>query len=406
MKTKRIGMIGFGEMGKRHAQEFDEATGGLIVLSGVYEPNDEKFREGCEWTHMMPERYATPEEMIEKGQLDGIVIASPNHRHYDNLRLLEGRKLPILLEKPLDADPNKIFEIMRFAQRYRGPILVDHVMRYAPIVSRARKMITDGLLGQVSSLHFIQRHGGDSSFTTFRRTLSGGGGQLIEKATHDLDVMLFWAGVLPRRVASLGRHHLYKGDKPDTLQCSTCDETISCDSAKRVGKRTSKNVKNAAISDDLCPYAKCVDVPDNEVCMIELDQGIFGTYSHCYFTNTDYSREYEVIGTRGTLKVSFSGNAPRGGGLLKYYPRDSSGEIQTFEYGYGGKIHYRGGPDLSRHFYELLQGNAEPFTTVEQAFVAEMLACAAMKSQQTNTFVTIEDIVPEDLKSIFHPGQH
>ena len=119
MKTKRIGMIGFGEMGKRHAQEFDEATGGLIVLSGVYEPDDVKFREGCEWARTTPDRYATPEELIEKGKLDGMVIASPNHRHYDNLRLLEGRTLPVLIEKPLDADPNKICEIMRFAQRYR-----------------------------------------------------------------------------------------------------------------------------------------------------------------------------------------------------------------------------------------------------------------------------------------------
>lgn len=401
MQKKRIGLIGFGEMGKRHALEFAEATGGLIATTGVFEPDDVKYREGCEWTGTTPERYASPAELIEKGNLDGIIIASPNHRHHDNLRLLSGQRLPVMIEKPLDADPRKIEAIVRFAQSYEGPILVDHVMRYAPIVRRAHQLIADGLLGDVCTLHFIQRHGGGSLFTTFRRTMAGGGGQLVEKATHDLDVMLFWAGVRPKRVASLGRQFLYKGNKPDDLRCATCDSFMTCDSARKTGNGDSAPVKDVANTDDLCPYAACVDVPDNEVCLIEMEDGRFGTYSQCYFNNTDYSREYEVIGTKGTLRVWFCSPEQKGGGLLKFYPRDQSGEIQAFQYGYGGKIHYRGGPYVARHFYEIMCGRTQPFTTVEQAFVAEMIAFAAQKAQQSGGFVAVEDLLPEDLRPVF-----
>jgi len=34
---KKIGIIGFGEMGKRHAHEFREATCGMIEVAGVVE---------------------------------------------------------------------------------------------------------------------------------------------------------------------------------------------------------------------------------------------------------------------------------------------------------------------------------------------------------------------------------
>jgi len=132
--------------------------------------------------------------------------------------------------------------------------------------------------------------------------------------------------------------------------------------------------------------------------MIEMDNNIFGTYSHCYFCDTDYTREYEVIGTKGTMTASFSGNPD---GVLKFYPRDRSGEIQTYKFNYHGKIHYLGGPYVGKHFYELMCGTAKPFTTVNQAFVAEMLSCAAMESQTRNSFVNIEDVVPEDLRPAY-----
>ena len=47
--TKKIGIIGFGEMGKRHGLEFREATKGNIEICGVVEPDDMMYQRGCEW---------------------------------------------------------------------------------------------------------------------------------------------------------------------------------------------------------------------------------------------------------------------------------------------------------------------------------------------------------------------
>ena len=46
---------------------------------------------------------------------------------------------------------------MRFAENYRGPILVDHVMCYAPIVAKAKELLTSWTIG-VGSEKFKGRY--------------------------------------------------------------------------------------------------------------------------------------------------------------------------------------------------------------------------------------------------------
>jgi hypothetical protein len=50
----------------------------------------------------------------------------------------------------------------------------------------------------------------------------------------------------------------------------------------------------------------------------------------------------------------------------------------------------------------MIRGKAEPFTTVQDAFAAEMVGIGAMKSSQEQRTVDIaQDVVPEDLRKKF-----
>ncbi|MCK5843691.1 MAG: Gfo/Idh/MocA family oxidoreductase [Victivallales bacterium] len=396
---KKIGIVGFGEMGKRHGLEFMDSTAGRIELVSVVEPNDQRYVQGCEWTKCEPARFADVEEMVEKSDLNGVVIASPNSQHLANLKALSGRNLPVLLEKPLETNLEKICDIARFAAEYDGPIVVDHVMRYAPIIARARELIQEGRIGKVCSFNFTLRHHGGAMFHTFRRSLQGGGGQMVEKATHDLDVILFLADARPARVTAIGKQHVYGGDKPNDLHCAECDDALYCESVAAIGRNQNKMLKDVNTSDDLCAFSKEVDTADNEVCLIELDNNIFGTFSQCYFACGDRSREYEIIGSEGLMRLSLSGNPD---GKLSLFSRNDSSEALEYHYQYHGKIHYNGGKYVAKHFYDIMCGKAEPFTTVNQAFVAEMLACAAMRAGDEGLFIDVASIVPEDLKDRYN----
>ena len=400
---KRIGIIGFGEMGKRHGLEFREATQGLIELAGVVEPDDAMYRRGCEWNNMQPPRYASVGELLAKASLDGALITSPNHTHNQNLREFKGLEIPVLVEKPLDTNVESVAELVRFAASYKGKIIVDHVMRYAPIIRRARQLVEEGKLGRLASFQFEHREE-CGPFHTFRRTRKTGGGQMIEKATHDLDVMLYLFDSTPKRVSMIARQQSCGGDKPNDLHCPACGERLTCPSAHWGSNTDTEGLKDIARSNDLCVHAKEMDVADNEVSLIELSSGAFGTYSQSFFCHMNgHSRIYKVLGAEGAMCVTLSAEDPGYRGLIHYYPRDRSGEQEVFSYEYFNKIHYNGGPYVARHFLDLMRGaETTPFTTVNQAFVAEALGFAAMKSaDEEQQFVKVEAVVPDDLKQIY-----
>lgn len=400
-----VGIIGFGEMGKRHALEYHHATQGKMNFPAVMEPEEGRYEEGCKWYGKRPRRYTSVQEMLAKEKLNGLIIASPNGLHLENLKDCMSANLPLLLEKPLESSLDKICEVVRAAQAYKAPIMVDHVMRYAPIIQKAKQIIDAGQIGKVCSFNFVQYHGGQALFTTFRRTMAGGGGQLIEKATHDLDVAFYLCGAAPRRVTGISRLQKFGGDKPETLTCSTCDD-FKCSNRVNIGESSSHAVNDISLSHDLCAFSTAVDVYDNEMCMLECTHGVFGVYSHCFFVSNHFSRRYEIIGAEGILYIELSMREKvshcDGRITLARHTLGLPG-LEEYKFGYEGRIHYNGGPFAGLHFYDMLRGKANPFTTVEDAFAAEMVGIGAMKSSEQHRQIDIEqDVVPEDLRGVFN----
>lgn len=398
---KNIGIVGFGEMGKRHGLDFISLSKGMVSLAAVVEISDAKYEQGCQWTKNAPKRYRKSSDMLNGEKLDGVIIASPNFLHLEHLQAFEGRSLPILLEKPLETNLEKICDLVRFVKSYAGPIMVHHVMRYAPIVQAARKIIDDDILGEVCSAHFTQFIG-NAMCRDFRRTMKTGGGQLLEKATHDFDVMLFLMGKAPERVGALAKRNYYGGNKPNDLCCSQCSEKASC--PQDVSGNAVAEIKDVNAAKDLCSFAREIDVPDNESCLIEFEHDAIGVYSQCYFVRGYTSREYQLIGKKGYMRIIFSqvDHPDKCNGRIIVRPLGGMEcTLMELQFNYAGRIHYNGAPNVVRHFLDIMNGDAKPFTTVAQAFVAEMISCAAYQSVASRQFVNILDIVPPDLRKIY-----
>jgi predicted dehydrogenase len=388
-------------MGKRHGREFIESSQGMVDVAAVVETSDHKYEEGCKWCSRAPTRYTDMGSFLANARVDGIVISTPNFAHYDMLKQCAGLRTPILLEKPMDADFARICEIVRFEQTYQGPIVVHHVMRYAPIVRKAAALIAAGRIGKICSVNFIQ-YGDAGMWHSFRRTHAGGGGMLIEKATHDIDVMLNLIDARPVRIAAIARRQAYGGDKPDDLHCRDCEERLTCPESY-FEHGYGKDTLDVDVSNDHCVYARAVDIPDNETCLIEFEKDIFGTYSHCFFVHQYFSREYEILGLNGTLRISFTSRERGYKGKIVLAPRNvSDGNHEEYDFDYEGRIHYNGGPGVVRHFIDLMNGAAAPETTVQQAFAAEVIGHAAEIAARKGVFLPVADVVPEDLRTVWN----
>lgn len=376
---KKIGIVGFGEMGKRHSKDMEEFSNGRINVAAVVELSDEAFAVGCEWLGKKPMRFFSLEAMLAEVALDGIIISTPNSLHWEYLSKLENKSIPVLLEKPLDTDLVKIRKVLDFSKNYDAPIMVHHVMRYSPIVLKAKEIIDSGKIGKIAGFNLVQS-GKWGMFHNFRRTFKNGGGQLLEKATHDFDILLFLTGSMPTKVAAACRTQCYGGNMPDDLHCPDCIKEAECKYS------TLKETNGAEISPtkDLCVFASEIDIFDNENCLIELSGGEIGTYSECFFSYTPFSRRYEFNGTKGFLSIDFTA-----GSILLV---NDAGE-KTYQFDYCNRIHYNGSPGVVKHFEELMEGNTKKVhSPVDEAFAAEMISFAAYHSNFTGTYVNIKEI--------------
>jgi predicted dehydrogenase len=398
----KMGVIGWDGRGGRVARDGFEATGGLIAPVACVEPYDDRYERACRTFELTPRRYHTIAEMLAKEKLDCALISTPNQFHLENLLELKDSRLPVLLEKPLDSSFERICEVVRFADRYEAPILVGHSMRYAPILREAKKMIARGDIGAVCSVRFVQNcHYGNGMFHNWRRTTAGSGGMFIEKATHDFDIMLWFLETWPATVAAFAGRQAFGGTKPADLRCRECPDRAACpESIQNTRWRAGQyKVEELEQSNDYCVFSTAVDIHDNEHALIQFANGTLGTYVQWFFSPRSYHhRVYEIHGTAGALEVDLGAEF---GGRILFCPRyGTHADRQEYKFDYLRRNHYNGDGEMMKHFYDVLRGTATPFTTVKQAFAAELLGYAANRAVAEHRYFTPQELLPPDLAGI------
>ncbi len=123
---KTIGIIGLNETTLRYAQEFRK-FGETAGATG----------SGRELLKLDIPLFSSVQELLDYGQPDGLIVASPAE--------LEDCTLPLLL---CAADA------ISGLSDYPAPVMTARALHYAPIIIHARELIASGRLGQIHSFHF------------------------------------------------------------------------------------------------------------------------------------------------------------------------------------------------------------------------------------------------------------
>jgi predicted dehydrogenase len=136
--------------------------------------------------------FADPMELIEKADLDGIVIAAPTTSHAALAMAAIERGIPVLVEKPLAATPDEALAIVTAGRQKGVPIQVGHVERYNPAVLEMGRLLRAGWLSTVYAI--TSRRAGP--FPARIRDV----GVTVDLGTHDVDMLCWIAGERPIRV--------------------------------------------------------------------------------------------------------------------------------------------------------------------------------------------------------------
>lgn len=188
-KPLRLGLAGFGLVGRRHATAISATQG--VELAAVIEP-DASALSAAQTAGAAG--FLTIEDALASG-LDGMILATPNVLHADQARLCVEAGCPVLIEKPIAVSASEAATLVEDAERSGVPILVGHHRRHNPIIHRARQIIDEGQIGDIRALQSTcWFYKPDAYFETAPWRRQPGAGPISVNLVHDVDLMRYLAG--------------------------------------------------------------------------------------------------------------------------------------------------------------------------------------------------------------------
>lgn len=201
----RIGLVGFGSMGRTHAYcvsalpFFYQGLPFQAVISALCTTDLKKTERLCR-EYGIEKACKDDIEMIGDPDIDIIDICTPNKYHYETARraILAGKH--VLCEKPLCTDPEQAQELADLAQKSGLVCGMVFNNRHLPAVIRAHELITEGKLGRILSFSFSYLHNSDldpNKPSGWKQDLAvSGGGTLYDLGPHVIDLCHWLVGDL------------------------------------------------------------------------------------------------------------------------------------------------------------------------------------------------------------------
>jgi predicted dehydrogenase len=215
MDTVRIGIIGYGGMGRGHAAYLDkgEVPGARLtaIMDGFgssLEAARKNHGEGVQY-------FSDAQEMMDSGEVDAILIATP---HYEHPKLaIQGFKagLHVLTEKPAGVYTKQVREMNEAAAESGKTFGIMFNQRTRPHHRKMKSIVESGQLGEIQRIQYVItdwfRTQAYYNSGGWRATWKGeGGGVLINQCPHNLDLWQWISGMMPQRIRAFcgfGKFH-------------------------------------------------------------------------------------------------------------------------------------------------------------------------------------------------------
>jgi UDP-N-acetylglucosamine 3-dehydrogenase len=181
----KVGVVGVGMMGQHHARIYSELDCELV---GVADKNFEQAKK-------IGERYGTSyykdyAELLNK--VDAVSIAVPTSLHKKVAMDFIKKGTHCLVEKPIASTIEEAEVMIREADKNNVKLMIGHVERFNPVVTKLKKVVDKGMLGKLILIS-TRRVG---PFVSRIKDV----GIIIDSATHDIDIARYLVGKDPLNV--------------------------------------------------------------------------------------------------------------------------------------------------------------------------------------------------------------
>lgn len=183
MKIK-LGIIGFGGMGKWHAQNAPRAG---VEIAAVCDISEEKQNEAVAMGYRM---YRSAEELLKDPEVNTVILTVPNYLHKEMCLKAAAAGKNVITEKPAAMNVAELDE-MEAACKKAGVFFTAHQnRRWDKDMLIVKKAFDEGLLGNIFTIE-SKLHSGNGYMHEWHLYKEYGGGMIYDWGVHLIDQILF-----------------------------------------------------------------------------------------------------------------------------------------------------------------------------------------------------------------------
>lgn len=371
----RVGIIGLGYRLAYLARVFTAAREDFEIV-GYVDPAPAGLPYTQEHGVSVGKAYGSLEALIDEGNLDLLMVGSPNHMHLEHIRIGLERGMKIFAEKPVVTSVEETMALAELIAQYGSDnVMVGLVLRYAPLYIDLRKAQAEGKIGDIAAIEAsetIPPYHGAFFMRDWRRYAKYAGGFMLEKCCHDLDLYNGVMGCRPHYVSSFGGRRSFV---PKNAPQGAGANDLEVYHRKPSGWEGTENV-----------FDSDGDIIDFQTAMVQYENGAALTF-HTNLNVPDDYRRFAVIGARGMAEGDFVRN------YFKVTDSRTSERLEDKTYQASDlSAHYGADEQMAEDILKhMIEGAPLPVSVID-ALEAGLLALSMDEAMKTRTVVDMAPI--------------
>ena len=214
MKEVKIGFIGCGGNANGHMNQLAGIEGANVVA--VCDLQVERAQSAAEKHNADP--YTAHQALLERDDLDAVYLSLPVFAHGQPEFDVIERGLPFLVEKPVAINMDIAREVEATVSNAGLLTCVGYQLRYLGSTKITQQILQGRTINMVVGKYWCSTGHGDPN--AWLRQMGKSGGQLVEQATHTIDMMRYMGGEVETVYAMQANRFLKETDCPDANSVS------------------------------------------------------------------------------------------------------------------------------------------------------------------------------------------
>ncbi len=230
------------------------------------------------------------DHMLDQVPCDVVIVTTKDATHDAYIIKAMRRGKEVITEKPMTTDAEKCRRILAAERETGQPLRVTFNYRYAPYKTEIKRLLGEGIVGEVHSVEFRwfldTVHGADY-FRRWHGQKRNSGGLLVHKATHHFDLINWWLDREPQEVVAMGSRQYYTpARKPGHgTRCSECQISQDCEFYLDLSAHSDlhalyqENEHYDHYYRDGCVFSEDIDIEDTMSALVRYPDNIQLTYA-------------------------------------------------------------------------------------------------------------------------------